>query len=107
VYKKTKLLYSLYTNRYIVNNINLSQEFLHYFISNSIRSCDELQDNTKDRQVKQVARFIQSLLEKKIIPMRDYFIEIQSFCISYMKLKGVANLFRLASHEAQQGGINF
>jgi hypothetical protein len=34
--------------------------------------------------------------------MRDYFVEIQSFCISYMKLKGVANLFRLASQEANK-----
>ncbi|CAO3627667.1 unnamed protein product [Mucor hiemalis] len=91
----------------LVNHMNLSQEFLHYFISHSIRSCDELDEGPiKDRQVKQVARFIQSLLERHIIPMRDYFIEIQSFCISYMKLKGVANLFRLASQEAQQQ-INF
>lgn len=92
----------------LVNHLNLSQEFLHYFISNSIRSCDQLDEGpVKDRQVKQVARFIQSLLERHIIPMRDYFIEIQSFCISYMKLKGVANLFRLASQEAQQHQINF
>lgn len=92
----------------LVNHLTLSQEFLHYFISNSIRSCDQLDEGlVKDRQVKQVARFIQSLLERHIIPMRDYFIEIQSFCISYMKLKGVANLFRLASQEAQQHQINF
>jgi hypothetical protein len=41
-------------------------------------------------------------VEKNIIPMTDYFIEIQAFCVSYMKLKGVTNLFRLASNEAQK-----
>ncbi|GAA5810490.1 hypothetical protein MFLAVUS_003911 [Mucor flavus] len=92
----------------LVNNVQLSPEFIHYYISNSIRSCEELEDGPgKSRQVKQVTRFIQSLLEKKIIPMKDYFVEIQSFCIPFMKLKGVANLFRLASQEAQQQRINF
>lgn len=89
----------------LVNSMTLSPEFLHYYISNSIRSCEQSQG--KDRQVKQVAKFIQSLLEKNIISMKDYFVEIQSFCISFIKLKGVANLFRLASHEAQQQKINF
>lgn len=36
----------------------LSQEFLHYYISNSIRSCDQLTEQgpvtKRDRQVKQV-----------------------------------------------------
>jgi hypothetical protein len=38
--------------------IALSQEFLHYYISNSIRSCDQLTEQgpitKRDRQVKQV-----------------------------------------------------
>lgn len=83
-------------------SIRLPADFVHYYISNSIRCCEQ------DRQVKQVARFIQSLLENNIIPMKDYFVEIQSFCLSFIKLKGVANLFKLASQEAQQQQqINF
>ncbi|KAI8332530.1 hypothetical protein EDC96DRAFT_451557, partial [Choanephora cucurbitarum] len=67
-------------------------------ITNSIRACDRLEDSPrKDRQVKQVARFIQSLLEKKMIPISDYVVEIQAFCVSYMKLKSVVDLFRLVS----------
>ena len=82
--------------------MTLSPEFLHYYISNCIRSCDQIEEGPiKERQVKQVTRFIQSLLEKQVILMKDYFIEIQSFCISYIKSKGVAQLFRLASQEAQ------
>ncbi|KAI7900812.1 uncharacterized protein BX663DRAFT_516610 [Cokeromyces recurvatus] len=92
----------------IMHHMQLSQEFLHYYISNSIRSCDQLEEEgpKKDRQVKQVARFIQSLVEKGIISMADYFIEIQSFCVSYMKYKNVTNLFRLASSSRQHNLLN-
>lgn len=34
--------------------------------------------------------------------MKDYFIEIQAFCVGYMKLKGITDLYRLASNEAQK-----
>ncbi|KAG1172315.1 hypothetical protein G6F71_006462 [Rhizopus microsporus] len=68
-----------------------------------IRSCDQLEEGPKqDKQVKQVVRFIQSLLEQGIIHMADYFVEIQAFCVSFMRIKGVAQLFRLASNEARQ-----
>ncbi|KAI8384004.1 hypothetical protein BD560DRAFT_384591, partial [Blakeslea trispora] len=83
----------------LVNRMSLPQDFLHQFISNSIRACDQLEDSPKrDRQVKQVARFIQSLLEKNIISIADYVVEIQAFCVSYMKLKSVVHLFRLVSN---------
>ncbi|CEI88883.1 hypothetical protein RMCBS344292_03259 [Rhizopus microsporus] len=82
---------------------SLSSEFIHHYISNSIRSCDQLEEGPKqDKQVKQVARFIQSLLEQGIIHMADYFVEVQAFCVSFMRIKGVAQLFRLASNEARQ-----
>jgi hypothetical protein len=42
----------------VIKKITLSQEFLHYYISNSIRSCDQLTEQgpvaKRDRQVKQV-----------------------------------------------------
>ncbi|GAN10824.1 phenylacetyl- protein [Mucor ambiguus] len=84
----------------LISNIQVSQDFLHYFISKSIRSCDE--KPKRDRKVKLVARFVQSLVERNIIAMKDYFIEIQAFCVGYMKLKGITDLYRLASNEAQK-----
>ncbi|KAI7888608.1 uncharacterized protein EV154DRAFT_517194 [Mucor mucedo] len=85
----------------LVNHgVPVPADFIHYYISHSIQSCEQC--SNKDRQVKQVARFIQSLLEKDLIQMKEYYIEIQSFCLSFIKLKAVANLFRLASQEAQQ-----
>ncbi|KAI8987074.1 hypothetical protein BDB01DRAFT_719669 [Pilobolus umbonatus] len=65
-----------------------------------IRSCDLIEDGVKGaRQVKQVTRFIQSLLENKIITAHDYLFEIKSFCVHYMKIKGVTALFRWISNE--------
>ena len=37
----------------LINNIQVSQEFLHYFISKSIRSCDD-EKPKRDRKVKLV-----------------------------------------------------
>ncbi|KAL9539932.1 hypothetical protein MBANPS3_009977 [Mucor bainieri] len=84
----------------LINNVQVSQEFLHYFISKSIRACEE--KPKRDRKIKLVARFVQSLVERNIISMKDYFIEIQAFCVGYMKLKGITDLYRLASNEAQK-----
>lgn len=42
---------------------------------------------------------------KKIIQIADYMIEIQSFCVGHFRFKGVADLYRLASAEAQRIGI--
>ncbi|KAI9280773.1 hypothetical protein BY458DRAFT_430423 [Sporodiniella umbellata] len=67
-----------------------------------IRSCDILEGVKKDKQVRQVAGLIHSLLKEKVISMADYFVEIQTFCVSFMRIKGVVQLFRLASIEARQ-----
>ncbi|KAI9020188.1 hypothetical protein CLU79DRAFT_756076 [Phycomyces nitens] len=87
------------------NPCHLPDEFLHMYISNSILSCELLAKGPwQDRQVKLVAKFIQSLLEKKIIRMSEYLVEIQSFCVGYLRFKGVAILFRMVSSEAQKAG---
>ncbi|KAI9249199.1 hypothetical protein BDA99DRAFT_524283 [Phascolomyces articulosus] len=81
-------------------------DFLHMYISNSIRTCELYEEGPrKDKHVRLVAKFIQSLLEKGIIPIAEYLIEIQSFCVGYFRFKGVATLFQLASSEAQRMGF--
>ncbi|KAI9319277.1 hypothetical protein BX666DRAFT_1854245, partial [Dichotomocladium elegans] len=70
-----------------------------------IHSCELLPDGSrKDKHARMVAKFIQSLLDKHIIRVADYIIEIQSFCVGYLRLKDVSTLFRLASKEAQLTG---
>ncbi|KAI7882508.1 hypothetical protein K492DRAFT_58982 [Lichtheimia hyalospora FSU 10163] len=80
--------------------------FIHVYISNIIRSAEMMPEGPrKDTHVRMVARFIQSLLDKTIIQIADYMIEIQSFCVGHFRFKGVADLYRLASAEAQRIGI--
>ncbi|KAF7730395.1 hypothetical protein EC973_002201 [Apophysomyces ossiformis] len=86
------------------NPIQLPEGFLHMYISNCIRSCDVLEGHWQDKQVRLVAKFIQSLLVKRIIPMAEYLIEVQSFCIGFLRFRGVAALYRLVSGEAQRIG---
>ncbi|KAI8886691.1 hypothetical protein K501DRAFT_331141 [Backusella circina FSU 941] len=67
----------------------ISQEFLHAYISQSIKSCEMVDTTKESKQVKQVAKFIHSLLEHGIIEMDHYIIEIQAFCTSFMRYKAV------------------
>ncbi|KAI8140750.1 hypothetical protein BJV82DRAFT_622452 [Fennellomyces sp. T-0311] len=84
----------------------VGHDFLHAYISNGIRTCELYEDGPqKDKHVRLFAKFIQTLLEKRMIPVSEYLIEIQSFCVGYFRFKGVATLFQLASSEAQRMGF--
>ncbi|KAI7851306.1 hypothetical protein BDC45DRAFT_224832 [Circinella umbellata] len=99
-----ELIYHLLTSSSSI--IHKDDDFLHIYISNSIRTCELYEEGPrKDKYVRLVAKFIQSLLEKRIIPINEYLIEIQSFCVGYFRFKGVATLFQLASSEAQKMGF--
>ncbi|KAI8077765.1 uncharacterized protein BX664DRAFT_389360 [Halteromyces radiatus] len=78
----------------------LPDDFLHAYISSAIQTCELLEGSWQERQVRMVAKFLQSLLERHILPITDYMIEIQSFCLGYLKIRGVASLFRTVSQEA-------
>ena len=115
-----ELIYHLLASgRFVEDN------FLHLYIANGIRTCELYEEGPqKDKYVRlvrdctnyekadvikatppQFAKFIQSLLEKRMIPISEYLIEIQSFCVGYFRFKGVATLFQLASSEAQRMGF--
>ncbi|KAI8368126.1 uncharacterized protein BYT42DRAFT_585360 [Radiomyces spectabilis] len=85
----------------------IPSEFLHAYVSKCIRSCELLDEGVaQDRQVKLVTKLVQSLLQKQLMPIAEYFIEIQSFCVANLRFKVVANLFRVASAEAQRIGYD-
>ncbi|ORZ15291.1 hypothetical protein BCR42DRAFT_416805 [Absidia repens] len=77
----------------------LPDDFLHTYISNAIRTCELLEGSWQERHVRMVAKFLQSLLDSQILPIADYMIEIKTFCLSYLKIRGVASLFRTVSLE--------
>ncbi|KAI8330728.1 hypothetical protein BC941DRAFT_440023 [Chlamydoabsidia padenii] len=77
----------------------LPGEFMHTYISNAIRTCDMVEGLSQERLVRMVAKFLQSLLEQHILPITDYRIEIKTFCLGFLKIRGVATLFRTVSHD--------
>ncbi|KAI9304576.1 hypothetical protein BJ944DRAFT_266633 [Cunninghamella echinulata] len=76
----------------------LPGEFLHTYVSSAIRTCELLEGIWQEKQVRTLAKFLQSLLDRNILPISDYMIEIQSFCLDYLKIRGVATLFRTVTH---------
>ena len=75
--------------------INLPNSFLHSYISHCIRICEETHDKyLQMRHVRLLSVFLQSFLRNKI-PIQEFCIEIESFCISFSKIKEAAGLFKL------------
>eukprot|EP01036_Dinobryon_divergens_P034422 gene34422-44466_t len=87
----------------VVNGLNLfagdaeiPKDFLHRYISNCIRSCEEMIDKFMQiRFVRLVCVLIQSLIRKRVSDIKDLFAEVQTFCLTFPRVKEAISLFRL------------
>ncbi|KAG0231726.1 hypothetical protein BGW42_008678 [Actinomortierella wolfii] len=83
----------------VVNRLSaattLSPQFMHAYIENAIRCCENVEDKMgQARVVRMLCVFLQSLLRNGAITIPAYFHALQSFCVQFSRVKEVAVLFQ-------------
>lgn len=79
----------------LTTSIDLPNDFLHTYISNSITACQNCKDKAQqNRMIRFVCVFLQNLLKNKI-NIKPLYSVIQSFCVENSNNKEATTLFKL------------
>lgn len=72
------------------------KEFIDIYVLNCVQKCEKLTDKfVKNRLVRLVCVFIQSLIRNKIIISPEIMVEISTFCVEFNKIKEALALYKL------------
>eukprot|EP00347_Sterkiella_histriomuscorum_P008145 403346208 len=78
------------------NTVELPQEFIQVFLKNCMGQCINSKESkvNKNRMVRLVCVFLQSIIKTKLISLQDLSIDVHKFCVEFSQVKHANELLK-------------